>query len=165
MKTSRLTDEFGTVHVKRVLATETGTEAVVRNAPMASRGLGSVGPLLFLSPLRLFWFSLLLVLSVLRLLCRLGLLLVLSALRLLCRLGLLLFLSALRLLCRLGLLLVLSVLRLLCRLSLLLVLSVLRLLCWLSLLLPPLLWLLLLLVLSLGVGGSTRWKQEQNCGT
>ncbi len=75
LKTSRPALEVGAVYVKPVLTPETGTEAVVRNAPMSSRGLCPVG----------------LLLSVLRLLCRLALL---NVLRLLGRLSLLLVLSA-----------------------------------------------------------------------
>ena len=39
LKTSRLAGEIGAAHVKRVATTKTGTEAVVRNPPMACRGL------------------------------------------------------------------------------------------------------------------------------
>ena len=46
LKTSRPALEVGTVYVKPVLTAETGTEAVVRNAPVTSRGLCMVGLLL-----------------------------------------------------------------------------------------------------------------------
>jgi len=163
LKTSRPADEIGPVYVKHVLTAKTGTEAVVWNAPMTSRGLRSVGLLLPLSALRLLSrSSLLLLLSALRLLSRSSLLLLLSALWLLSRTSLLLLLSALRLLSRPSLLL-LSALRLLCRSSLLLLLSVLRLLCRSSLLLV-LLWLLLLFVSFLRVGRyDDSGKQKQNC--
>jgi hypothetical protein len=39
LKTSRAALEVGTVYVKPVVTAETGTEAVVRNASMTSRGL------------------------------------------------------------------------------------------------------------------------------
>jgi len=164
LKTSRPADEIGPVYVKHVLTAKTGTEAVVWNAPMTSRGLRSVGLLLPLSALRLLSrSSLLLLLRALRLLSRSSLLLLLSALWLLSRTSLLLLLSALRLLSRPSLLLLLSALRLLCRSSLLLLLSVLRLLCRSSLLLV-LLWLLLLFVSFLRVGRyDDSGKQKQNC--
>ncbi len=150
LKTSRAALEVGTVYVKCVLTAKTGTEAVVRNAPMISRGLCTVGLLLSLCRL-----PLLLVLTLFRLLRRFGLLLVLSLLPLLCRLGLLLSFRLFRLLRWLGLLLSLSVLLL--RLSLVL--------CRFSLLLL-LLRLLLLLVFFLRVRGSNNAReQEQNCCT
>ena len=112
LKTSRAALEVGTVYVKPVLAAKTGTEAVVRNAPMTSRGLCTAGLLLSLRRLAL------LLVSLFRLLCRFGLLLVLSLSRLLCRLSLLLVLSLSRLLCRFSWLLFLLRLLLLFVLSL-----------------------------------------------
>ena len=78
LKTSRPALEVGTVYVKPVLTAETGTETVVRNAPVTSRGLCVVGLLLLLRRP-----GLLLVLSLSRLLCRPSLLLLLLRLLLL----------------------------------------------------------------------------------
>ena len=156
LKTSRLAGEIGAAHVKRVATTKTGTEAVVRNPPMACRWLCSVSLLLPRRPGLLL--CALLLLGWLRLLlCAL----LLGWLRLL--LCALLLLGWLRLLLRA---LLLGWLRLLlCTL----------LLGWLSLLLRALrlrrpglllllLWLLLLLALPLCVSRSNgSGKQEQTC--
>jgi hypothetical protein len=43
LKTARSVGELATVHVKRVAAAKIGTEARFRDAPVASRGLSSIG--------------------------------------------------------------------------------------------------------------------------